>query len=983
MQPIAPRGWSTAPPLLVGREREQRLLRDHFNAALAGHGSLVLIAGELGIGKTALVEDLLSTASEALVATGYCYDLADTPPFGPWLHNIERLRAMLPPGAALDALDPARLTTADTNAERTRRLRDALLALTAQRAVVLVFEDLHWCDPASFELLRFVARTLAELPVLVVVTYRDDELSRRHALYHLVPQLVLEAKAARLDLRPLTLADVQAYLGDAYALTDRDAPGFAAYLYQRSEGNPLFLNELLHSLVADGHLWRVEDGSWRLGDLHNVEVPPLLRQLVEGELARLEAGAVALLAAAAVIGREVPLTLWSAVTGVTEEQVEALIDSKAGWVFDARWTGDGVRFRHVLFQRVLYELLPLGRRRLTHQAVADALIATRQPDPDAVAYHLRQARDPRAAAWLVTAGERAEQMGAAATAAERYEAARVLLDADDGDPSARGWLRVRVAYLRRFIAPQEGLAALATAAQLAAAAHDPRLAARVVAASGVIHLISGAIAKGLGDLHRGIEANEALSPGDQAFASTEDRSAILTDRSTLVSALAYSGRLADARVHGERLLSAERGPAASSAGRAARGATEIAVTWAGLGIAYAMQGEVERARQAYAAARAGFQTSDDDVPKLLTLCREVLLVVLPYLADALEERERVTIAAQQIRRGTLGVDADVLDLPLLGLLLLEGNWQTAQRVAMAIDGTHGTSAMLVSCLVIGAIARAQGEPERAWQVVRQALPDGPATTPDTIDASYGLPLQRLAVALALDAGELPTARTWMEAHDRWLDWMGATLGRAESAALWARYEQARGDPERAFAHAREALARAAQPRQPLALLAVHRLLGMLETREGRYEPAEQHLSTALALADACAAPYERALTLLELAELRLATGDQSAAEQALDELHIICAPLGARWARERAAALAALGAQRQGYPAGLTAREVEVLRSVALGLTNRAIAEQLFISPFTVKRHLSSILRKLNVPTRTAAARVAVELQLTDGPSSQ
>src|SRR5262249_40566648 len=162
-----------------------------------------------------------------------------------------------------------------------------------------------------------------------------------------------------------------------------------------------------------------------------------------------------------------------------------------------------------------------------------------------------------------------------------------------------------------------------------------------------------------------------------------------------------------------------------------------------------------------------------------------------------------------------------------------------------------------------------------------------------------------------------------------------------------------------------ALAHATAPRQPLALLAAHRTLGVLATDAG--DPAAQeHFTRSLALADACRAPYERALTLLARAELASVQGDRTTATLVLDEVRAICTALEARLALDQAEQIAAGLAQdgdsagaRMALPAGLTAREAEVLRLVAAGLSNAAIAERLFLSPNTVKVHVANIFAKL------------------------
>jgi len=233
--------------------------------------------------------------------------------------------------------------------------------------------------------------------------------------------------------------------------------------------------------------------------------------------------------------------------------------------------------------------------------------------------------------------------------------------------------------------------------------------------------------------------------------------------------------------------------------------------------------------------------------------------------------------------------------------------------------------------------------------------------------------QLLAAGLALDAGDLPAARGWLDRHRRWLDFMDATLGRSEEAALEAAWYRAGGDAVRAREHAERALAHATAPRQPLALLAAHRTLGILDTDAGDLAAAEEQFVAALALADACRAPYERALTLIAHAGLLAMTDAHHRTRGMLDEARELCLPMDAMPALARIEQLAAqLDGTTDRSPAGLTAREVEVLRLVAAGLSNGEIAERLFLSPNTVKVHVARVLAKIGVHNRAAATEFAL-----------
>jgi DNA-binding CsgD family transcriptional regulator len=168
---------------------------------------------------------------------------------------------------------------------------------------------------------------------------------------------------------------------------------------------------------------------------------------------------------------------------------------------------------------------------------------------------------------------------------------------------------------------------------------------------------------------------------------------------------------------------------------------------------------------------------------------------------------------------------------------------------------------------------------------------------------------------------------------------------------------------------------ASTPCQPLALIAAHRTLGQLDTTDRRFEEADHHLREALTLADACAVPFERALALLALAQLQIAEGNRDGSRTSLDEVVAICQRLGAGPTLARAEALlASLDFSEQGVSrhGGLSAREIDVLSLIVDGKTDREIAASLFISPRTVTTHVTHILNKLGVSTRTEAAACPV-----------
>jgi hypothetical protein len=579
--------------------------------------------------------------------------------------------------------------------------------------------------------------------------------------------------------------------------------------------------------------------------------------------------------------------VWQAVTGVDEETLlDAAERAEAAHLVTAWAQGDGIHFTHALIHDVLYEDISGLRRRRLHRQVAEALLALPAPDPDAVAYHFQQAGDDRAAEWLVRAGERAEDAYALVMAAARYEAAFTLMDARQGDPAERGWLRLIAAVQRRHEDWNQALVWVEEAVRLAATAGDPSLVARAQALLGNLIGYRGDLHASIATATPAFDMIDRLPPGNGATRRREQLIDKVSNRGTVVAGLAYGGRLTEARRYGETWLTRSADDATTPAELGA-----IADARHGLAIACAVQGEPGLARRSYAASVAAYQAIDMHVFALVNLREELLLVVLPYQADDLAERERVTAEAERMavwvtERG-VHANPNLSRYARLPLLVLEGRWHEAREIVDRHDPSDLYWLTRVCPLYRGMLARARGDAETAWRCVHEPSA-AHEPWPARADAEPGVQLeirqqlqfQLLAAELALDASDLASARGWLDLHRRWLDYMDATLGRAEGEVLECAWHRAAGDADRARDHAERALAHATAPRQPLALIAAHRILGVLATDVGNRAAAAEHFAAALALADACRTPYERALTLLALAELLGMTNEHRRARAA-------------------------------------------------------------------------------------------------------
>ncbi|MDQ3548413.1 MAG: AAA family ATPase [Chloroflexota bacterium] len=971
------RASSAEQPFIAGREREQAILADQLAGALAGRGSLVLVSGDAGIGKTTLVGSLGATAAEVgcLVLTGACFDAGTTPPYGPWLDLIgSAARRNDLPSVPLVPWNSEWLSNAP-NADRiVSELGAFLEALVEHGPLVLVIEDLHWADPESLEFLRLIPRQAARMPLLLIGTYRDSDLTLNHRLYQLLPHLVRESSARRISLARIDEGAVRTLLDQRYDLPDADMERLTVHIERRSQGVPFYLLELLRSLEEEQRLRQTLDG-WALGDIEQSLVPALARQVIDGRLVRLGAGIRRLLELAAVIGQDVPVLLWRRVSGANDDTIDEAVERATdAHVLEAAPAATHLRFTHALVRDALYEGIALSRRQRWHALVAETLAGDASSEPDAVAYHFRQALDPRAVEWFIRAGSRAERV-AWLTAARHFESALEMMGASDADSGPRGWLLLRRAKLLRIAMPRTSLALLESAALQARIAGDAVLLTYMTFYRGQARCVAGEMQAGIADLETSAVELSRLSAEDLGRVAELERQGIVLDRrevnGLLAALLADTGRLRDALERADAVI--------DSAGDApVRG-------WWARGIALALLGRVVEASHAFSMSRDALLMTSDDSTVAMMFVYQLSLAQLPYGADNLVECRRLAGECEAVWQRSSGALGDIPPrIAWLPLLLIEGDWQDARTLALAgarsSDATSGQHQM--SSVILAQLAQAQGDWPLAWELVGATLPAGPDTAPGDSSLADSLALMRIATALCLDRDDLPAAHAWLDAHDRWLAWSGAVLGQADGQNAWTHYYQLAGDLEKARQHAQRAIDLASDPRQPLALLAAHRALGELSTHDGQRSAADQHLRAALALADACAAPYERALTLVALAKLHLRGDAIEEARTALDAARAIYLALDAGPALARADAVAArirnqTTATALTASAGLSPREIEVLRLVAGGRSNREIAETLFLSARTVERHITNLYAKISARGRSEAIAFAHEHGLT------
>ena len=967
---------------IFGRDGEQERLRSALTSALGGHGGLVLISGEAGIGKTTIVRDLAESATRrgALVLTGHCYDLSTTPPYGPWLEIIREN----PRIEGLPSLSQIIGGDGDINESSPERGDDLFnwglelfSRISSERPLVIILEDIHWADRASLDFLRFLGRSSSNLSILVAATYRADEIRPGHPLYILLPSIIRESEPERIDLLPLDDVALSDWIHRTYSMSLSEERRLVDYLQRQAEGNPFFASEVFRELEATGILHRV-DGRWQLSPIEDVGVPMLLRQVLETRIGRLSFESRETLGLASVIGQEVDIDLWRRLAALSDDEALTIVEQASLLaLIDLSNDGHQLSFRHALIREALYEEILSPRRRLLHKQIADALLEADDPEPDTVAHHLQQAGDPRAAEWLIKAGDRAYyQAYSIRTALTRYKAALEALPEDAVEE--RGWLLVQLAAAIRFVDPETGIRYADEAERVALQRRNRRLRAVAVRLRSLNRGFAGEsgaedIMKSLALLDE-LRASEPPQYRDGRHKRTTDP---LFARGEFAMWLAGRGRYREALETSSQLVGTLDPTDRSSGGYAAVAHWAAGVTHSALGRPAEAARALEQARSVFDARNQSFHSGE-------VLGYELHLVLIPYSLDDLAHRKSMeTKLIQYGSKELVHVIDDPPDIYLAAMYLQNGNWQRLGLFERdARNRPRSPVFLFMAHAVIAEYLRCTGQDERALEFVSDGVPGGPGTDPQ--DSSFffarALELQRTATAIAMDRGNLEEARSWIDAHGRWLDWSERIHGRAEQATQESRLSLLLGDAERASVLADEAVAHARAPRQPLALLQAHRARGETLGALGRYKQADHSLQRSIELAEACDTPYERALTQIARAQMHATAREVDKACNELSRARPVLDRLGAKPALTRLESVRAqLPTSARLSPtdtAGLSDREIEVLQLVAEGLTDRQIGDRLYISPRTAGQHLRSIFNKLNVNSRTAAAIRGRELGL-------
>ncbi|MBM4464280.1 MAG: tetratricopeptide repeat protein [Chloroflexi bacterium] len=449
---------------LVGRDKEYAQLTRHLEAASQGKGQLVIVDGEVGVGKTRLVQELLDRAEPDFhLLIGRCYESEMALPYQPvvealrgllptvnmnrlqisslWLREVSKLVPEL--GEALPDLPNS--VPLNTDTERSRLFEGVaqfLVALSRQRPLTLFIDDLHWADQATLTLLQYLARHVTRERILLIGAYRAEDLN--DLLTNTMRSLNQDGLLSRITLRRLTLEEVITLIREMAGM-ESGGERFSRRLYQETEGNPFFIFEVIRSLFEQGILYRDEHGwSTDLKDFATnyaqVPIPPSVRDVIQVRLNRLDETSRQVLETAAVFRQQFYFDTIKRTCDKSEDEIldafDRLLRAQLIKEVEVGMEGSSYDFNHDKIREVAYQQMSGARRQQVHRRVGEALeIEYRHRLDEGVsqlAYHFVAGGDrEKALRYSIKAGDRARELYANEEAIVYYQRAIELAESEE------------------------------------------------------------------------------------------------------------------------------------------------------------------------------------------------------------------------------------------------------------------------------------------------------------------------------------------------------------------------------------------------------------------------------------------------------------------------------------------------------------------------------------------------------------------------
>ncbi len=981
---------------LIGRTDDLEALRGACERALDGDCAGRFLSGAPGVGKSRLLAAMGDDASlSCTVVTCRAFPIGSSVPYSLFSDGfVPALRAM--DGDTLTVLargHEGRLAhlfpavggeVAGDAPDRTQvfwTFAEFLRAWSERQPLVLLLDDVHWADAASLELFHFLCRQLGAEPLAFLGTINDAERDAHPTLKKVVRSLESLALMDEQPVDALTEPAVADLINHVFGVEETVTSRFTGALYRWTRGNPFFIRETLQELVASGRL-RQEAGSWIGWETDDLALPRSIREAIELRLERLEPDARELAESCAIIGSGAELRTLRAVCDLDEgDLVRTIEDLRHAGLLVESGPPDRPRydFRHPMLRQVLEERIGLARRQYLHERVATALEAQYGEEAlehaEELAQHWVRARegqaDPTAIRYLIAAGERSLARFADREADLYLSAALEQLDRFDEDQLARaGGQEALSKVLRRLASARQRGGKYADAAKLRERAYrdyvergEEAEAAATMRRIGLAHFWAG----------RPVEALEALGRALAHAMVGDEQALIATVRLAMGGCLQALGRVAEAREEFEAAL--------RSAQRSGDDAVEARVRRALL-IFHVMTGPPELAR-AHGERALEIARSRSDLASMakchwgLAVLEGLLLGHARRCAEHIDQGARI---ADEINDPRLRL---ALDEVAIEWAFSSGDWDTAlalgeRSIALArsLNQRLRLPRLLVwtSLVYLGrqATERAKAHLDEAWEL---AGADHPAEAPD------------LHTVIVVHMGFAAYHRTIGEYDEAIrVGRRGLALAHAVGFTAWGVHRLLptiieahfyKDDPESAQAERERLRADAEALGHTLGLAWSDAGDAIVEWMRGDAEKAVTLLRAAAERLEAVPFVWDAARVRRQLAGRLVDIGDRDGAISELRAVHDVFVRLGAGFELEKTREqLRELGARPPVRSAGqgaqaLTDRETDVVRLVASGASNKAIAKELGISPRTVTTHLSNVYKKLDIGSRSELAEIA------------
>ncbi len=942
----------------VAREQEVSTLLTELDRACSGQGRVVVVAGEPGSGKSVLLRRFVERAEEHAarprVVLARCYTGDDATPFAPWHHltsSYPTLESRLP--QPLGAAEPA----VQGVVELGRRAAAVLVEAAAESPLILAFEDIDLADESSLVLVRALAQRVASAPFLLVLTVNAPH-PHASPIASWLNTLVGETSSTVQQLPPIQAAEIERYVDGTF---EHEPPAARQRICQTlarlSGGNLLVLNTLFDAYESgEIDLTSDDDAAERL--------PTSLGSVVAALAGRLPQATMDILGLAAVAGEDIDLDMLAALRSTSPNEIAEHLDAALALGLLIEDIDGTIRFRHGAFQQALARQQPPLRRRLVHAAILDWLRGQPDSRASAIARHAERSGDHATAytALLDAAAEARAEFGFP-EAAKLYQKALLVGERLRVADVEEDNVRLAMADVLVWNDRARGLREIDRVATRARLRGDALMLARSAQrratmlyedadVSGCLTILKEVIPilRAHGDDE---SLAEALSYAGYCYGSTSRFSELEKVAQEL---LEFGERTASPMYQAVALQF-------MSSLRVARGQPDdaLGLTIQSIDIAEEL-GRYDLATDyaAVAIMRIGLIANLHEPSRMKAL-----------LARG-EELARL--------RSTRLVVPDAPEPAFVFARFRYGDWDMVRRLMPTLQALIDQSPRAVRDIIRNLAAELALAEGRVTAVEREL--DEIATTPEAGSGDHSFQHWLTAAAmranLCLGARDVGRAISWADTIERLLGEREFAPGYFTLALTRGRIALARGDARTAVAIANDLAANAEAANHQLARIRAWLLAAAAHRAANDGVAAARAADEAVTIAHRCQLPYDEARARVERARARMAAGDVAAAKDDLERAGETFTRLGAAAGLREIETLAS--GIRPARPAGLTDREMEVLLLVAQGLSDRQIADQLFISHRTVTTHVGNLLSKTMTANRTELAIWAVRHDIA-GPS--